>query len=133
MSHQKKVNGISNILTKSEQSSYLLLIHVYSALKLTVNDMLRDWFTVRDHVTHKANIHFPLEVLSGACAGASQVIVTNPLEITKIRLQMQGETMRLLEAAGKLVPPPQSAIQIVKELGFLGLYKGQFHLSRRTI
>ena len=92
------------------------------ALKLTVNDMLRNAFTVHDGKT--STIHFPLEVLSGACAGAAQVIVTNPLEITKIRLQMQGETVRLLQAAGKPVPIPQSAIQIVRELGFLGLYKG---------
>ena len=90
--------------------------------------MLRDAFTFRDSVTHEEKIHFPLEVLSGACAGASQVTVTNPLEITKIRLQMQGETRRLLEAAGKQLPKPQSALQIVKELGFVGLYKGEILL-----
>jgi solute carrier family 25 (mitochondrial aspartate/glutamate transporter), member 12/13 len=70
-------------------------------LKLTVNDMLRNWFSKTDDDGEKS-IHFPLEVLSGAGAGASQVIVTNPLEITKIRLQMQGETVRLAVEAGKV-------------------------------
>ena len=57
----------------------------------------------------------PLEILAGSCAGASQVVFTNPLEIVKIRLQMQGE-----------LPPDQrkGAITIVRQLGISGLYKG---------
>jgi solute carrier family 25 aspartate/glutamate transporter 12/13 len=94
------------------------------AIKLTVNDMLRSAFTNIDSVTGEAKIHLPLEVLSGGCAGACQVIVTNPLEITKIRLQIQGETARLLAVAGKEVAPPQSVVSIARELGMVGLYKG---------
>jgi len=94
------------------------------ALKLTVNDYLRSWFSVRDDVSGSDSIHFPLEVLSGAGAGASQVIVTNPLEITKIRLQMQGESIKLALDAGKAAPEAMSALAICKELGVVGLYKG---------
>ena len=47
-------------------------------------------------------------------AGFSQVMFTNPLEIVKIRLQVAGE----IATAKK-----PSAIQVVKELGFFGLYK----------
>jgi len=94
------------------------------AVKLTVNDMLREAFTVSDARTGQSKIHLPLEILSGGCAGACQVLVTNPLEITKIRLQVQGETARLLREAGKPVPPPQSVMAIGRELGLVGLYKG---------
>jgi len=85
------------------------------AIKLTVNDLLRSLF--RDE--SKGKIYFPLEVLAGCGAGASQVIFTNPIEIVKIRLQIQGETAKL-EKEFK----PKSALQICKDLGFVGLYKG---------
>ena len=87
------------------------------AIKLAVNDLLRESFTNQDHVTGSSDIYLPLEVLAGCGAGASQVVVTNPLEIVKIRLQVMGQ------AASKAVTKP-SAIQIVRELGISGLYKG---------
>ena len=46
---------------------------------------------------------------------------TNPLEIVKIRLQVAGEI-----AGGSKI----SALSVVKELGFFGLYKGTFLTSR---
>lgn len=57
------------------------------AIKLTVNDL------VRDKLMNPKNHTIPMwgEVLAGACAGGSQVIFTNPLEIVKIRLQVAGE------------------------------------------
>lgn len=47
-------------------------------------------------------------------AGGSQVIFTNPLEIVKIRLQVAGEIATVKKI---------SAVSVIKELGFLGLYK----------
>jgi len=95
------------------------------AIKLTVNDMLREAFTNPDKVSESdQGIYFPLEVLAGCGAGASQVLFTNPLEITKIRLQLQGETESMAIAAGKAIPPRMSAMEIVSELGIRGLYKG---------
>jgi solute carrier family 25 (mitochondrial aspartate/glutamate transporter), member 12/13 len=46
-------------------------------------------------------------------------IFTNPLEIVKIRLQVQGEIAKNVEGA-----PRRSAIWIVRNLGLMGLYKG---------
>ncbi|NWH77035.1 CMC1 protein, partial [Piaya cayana] len=80
------------------------------AIKLTVNDFVRDKFTKRD-----GSIPLPAEVLAGGCAGASQVIFTNPLEIVKIRLQVAGEIT---------TGPRVSALSVLKDLGLLGLYKG---------
>lgn len=46
-----------------------------------------------------------------------QVVFTNPLEIVKIRLQVAGE----IASASKV-----SAVSVVKDLGFFGLYKVSF-------
>ncbi|KAM3861984.1 electrogenic aspartate/glutamate antiporter SLC25A12, mitochondrial-like [Diretmus argenteus] len=80
------------------------------AIKLTVNDFIRDKFTTDDDT-----IALAAEVLAGGCAGGSQVIFTNPLEIVKIRLQVAGEIT---------TGPRVSALNVVRDLGFFGLYKG---------
>ncbi|KAL9604766.1 MAG: hypothetical protein Q9219_000214 [cf. Caloplaca sp. 3 TL-2023] len=84
------------------------------AIKLTVNDLIRGQFT--DKATNK--IWWPHELLAGGSAGACQVIFTNPLEIVKIRLQVQGEMAKHADV------PRRSAMWIVKNLGLVGLYKG---------
>lgn len=80
------------------------------AIKLTVNDLVRDKFTNKQGV-----ISGYAEVIAGGCAGASQVVFTNPLEIVKIRLQVAGE----IAGGGKV-----RALDVVRELGLFGLYKG---------
>ena len=52
------------------------------AIKLTVNDFLRDKFRKDGQVA------LPLEIIAGGCAGGCQVLFTNPLEIVKIRMQL---------------------------------------------
>jgi solute carrier family 25 aspartate/glutamate transporter 12/13 len=81
------------------------------AIKLTMNDL------ARDKLKQANGGHLPLwaECVAGGCGGASQVMFTNPLEIVKIRLQVAGEI-----AGGAKI----SALSVVKELGFFGLYKG---------
>ena len=54
------------------------------------------------------------EVVAGS-AGASQVIFTNPLEIVKIRLQVQGEAVKLNPNHVRV-----GAGSIIKELGLKG-------------
>lgn len=88
----------------------LLGVAPEKAIKLTVNDLVRDKM-----MDKKGNIALYGEILAGACAGGSQVVFTNPLEIVKIRLQVAGEI-----ASGTKV----RAWAVVKELGLFGLYKG---------
>ncbi|KAI9374493.1 mitochondrial carrier domain-containing protein [Aspergillus egyptiacus] len=85
------------------------------AIKLTVNDLVRGYFTNKEN----GKIKYTHEILAGGTAGACQVIFTNPLEIVKIRLQVQGEIAKSVEGA-----PRRSALWIVKNLGLVGLYKG---------
>ncbi|XP_050543004.1 calcium-binding mitochondrial carrier protein Aralar1 [Daktulosphaira vitifoliae] len=80
------------------------------AIKLTVNDLVKDKFRKEN-----GDLTVSAEVLAGACGGFSQVVFTNPLEIVKIRLQVAGE----IASTKKL-----SALNVIKELGFFGLYKG---------
>jgi solute carrier family 25 aspartate/glutamate transporter 12/13 len=84
---------------------------------LTVNDFVRGKFASKQN----GEIKFWQEMVGGGAAGASQVVFTNPLEIVKIRLQIQGEQAKNLSAEAA---PRRSAIWIVKHLGIVGLYKG---------
>ncbi|XP_069815476.1 electrogenic aspartate/glutamate antiporter SLC25A13, mitochondrial [Dendropsophus ebraccatus] len=88
----------------------LLGVAPEKAIKLTVNDFVRDKFTIKD-----GSIPLAAEILAGGCAGGSQVIFTNPLEIVKIRLQVAGEIT---------TGPRVSALSVLRDLGFFGLYKG---------
>ncbi|XP_019517614.1 PREDICTED: calcium-binding mitochondrial carrier protein Aralar2 [Hipposideros armiger] len=88
----------------------LLGVAPEKAIKLTVNDF------VRDKCMHKdGSVPLAAEILAGGCAGGSQVIFTNPLEIVKIRLQVAGEIT---------TGPRVSALSVVRDLGFFGIYKG---------
>ncbi|XP_063704479.1 calcium-binding mitochondrial carrier protein Aralar1 isoform X2 [Culicoides brevitarsis] len=88
----------------------LLGVAPEKAIKLTVNDLVRDKLTDK-----KGKIPLWAEIVAGGCAGGSQVVFTNPLEIVKIRLQVAGET-----PGGSKI----RAWHVVKELGLFGLYKG---------
>ena len=85
------------------------------AIKLTVNDLVRTRFTDQK----SKQIELPYEILAGGTAGFCQVVFTNPLEIVKIRLQVQGELAKRSDAV-----PRRSALWIVRNLGIIGLYKG---------
>nr|XP_008110762.1 PREDICTED: calcium-binding mitochondrial carrier protein Aralar2 isoform X1 [Anolis carolinensis] len=88
----------------------LLGVAPEKAIKLTMNDFVRDKFRLKD-----GSVPLPAEILAGGCAGGSQVIFTNPLEIVKIRLQVAGEIT---------TGPRVSALTVLRDLGFFGLYKG---------
>uniref|UniRef100_A0A8C5C2T8 Solute carrier family 25 member 13 n=1 Tax=Gadus morhua TaxID=8049 RepID=A0A8C5C2T8_GADMO len=88
----------------------LLGVAPEKAIKLTVNDFVRGKNRQKD-----GSVPLRAEILAGGCAGGSQVIFTNPVEIVKIRLQVAGEIT---------TGPRVSAVSVVRELGFLGLYKG---------
>ena len=68
------------------------------------------------------------ELVAGGAAGGCQVVFTNPLEIVKIRLQMQGE-------AAKAAPDQvkKGAVHIIRQLGIVGLYKGATACLMRDI
>ncbi|KAF9502301.1 mitochondrial carrier [Pleurotus eryngii] len=84
------------------------------AIKLTVNDLIR----ARAMDPETGRIKLGWELFAGGMAGGCQVVFTNPLEIVKIRLQVQGEAAK---AEGIV---PRGAVHIIRQLGIFGLYKG---------
>ena len=85
------------------------------AVKLTVNDYLRKKL-IKRHQLESGNTNVQLtmgeEMLAGMGTGMIQVFITNPIEVVKIRLQMQ--------TASQI----QSPFMVVKDLGVRGLYTG---------
>uniref|UniRef100_A0A8C9F2J4 Solute carrier family 25 member 13 n=1 Tax=Pavo cristatus TaxID=9049 RepID=A0A8C9F2J4_PAVCR len=71
--------------------------------------------TLDKFMSKDGSVPLAAEILAGGCAGGSQVIFTNPLEIVKIRLQVAGEIT---------TGPRVSALTVLRDLGFFGLYKG---------
>ncbi len=106
------------------------------AIKLTVNDLIRS--KAMDVETGRITV--PWEIIAGGTAGGCQVvsiasaigkslrlpfrgvpqIVTNPLEIIKIRLQLMGELAKREGAAAS----PRGAMHVIRSLGLVGLYTG---------
>lgn len=97
------------------------------AIKLTVNDLVRKLGT-DDH----GKITMGWEILAGSTAGGCQVIFTNPLEIVKIRLQMQGNA-QAHTAPGEIPKKRLTAMQIIRQLGLKGLYKGALACLLRDV
>jgi len=80
------------------------------AIKLTTNDILRYLFTNKE--TGELKVYH--EAISGALAGFSQVIVTNPYEMVKVRLQTA--TVSGLEK--------KTIGSVISEVGVRGLFTG---------
>ncbi|KAF6780272.1 hypothetical protein AHF37_00511 [Paragonimus kellicotti] len=102
----------------------LLLITPEKAIKLVGNDYFRY------QMKPEGKPLTPLrEMLAGAGAGTCQIIVTTPMELLKIQLQDAGRTASTtLEANGAAaasrISATQIAIQLVRERGIFGLYRG---------
>ena len=86
---------------------------------MAVNEVLREHYQQLD-----GSIELQHEVLSGAGAGTFQCLATNPMEMVKIRMQMQA----LLPMAER-----KSAIEMVKQLGLKGLYQGSLATLSRDV
>ncbi|XP_068108469.1 solute carrier family 25 member 47 isoform X2 [Hyperolius riggenbachi] len=74
--------------------------------------------------------------LSGYAAGGVQVLVSSPADMAKVRLQTQVSPLHhsgtcALLTRPKYTGPVHCLMTIVKEEGFLGLYKGSFALMFR--
>jgi solute carrier family 25 aspartate/glutamate transporter 12/13 len=103
-----KKEGIKSFYNGS--ITQLIGIGPEKAIKFIVNDIVCS--SLCDSQINK--------IIAGACAGAAQVIVTNPIEIIKIQYQMNSNNKSLL--------------QTIKYIGgFKNLYKGAYVCLLRDI
>ena len=88
------------------------------AIKITINNYL-------NHILRDKNgvVPFASQLLAGALAGMGQVIVTNPMEIIKIQMQMQ----HLTKLNNK------NLINVIRNIGIKNLYKGASACFMRDI
>lgn len=80
------------------------------AIKLGANDFFRETLELPD-----GSLPLSRQIMAGGAAGFCQVSATNPMEIVKLRMQLQN----LKPVADRL-----STGEVVKNLGLRGLYKG---------
>lgn len=100
----------------------ILLITPEKAIKLAANDYFRHHLTTKD-----GKLPVTRQMAAGGLAGLFQIIVTTPMELLKIQMQDAGRVASQAKLAGKTVPKTsatQIALQLLKEKGLLGLYKG---------
>ena len=81
--------------------------------KLCANDVFRQRFGV----DKPGGASLPLEMLAGGLAGGFQIVVTTPMEMCKIQMQLGGESLGPL----------------VGRLGLSGMYQGTFATGMRDV
>lgn len=92
----------------------ILLITPEKAIKLVANDVFRQAFRTKD-----GSLPMHRQILAGAGAGTCQIVVTTPMELLKIQRQMSKPK------DGSPAPNArQLAMQLYREKGIAGLYKG---------
>jgi len=96
----------------------LLLINPEKAIKLAVNDQTRQFFGSKQG----SFLPLYLETLAGALAGFCQVIITTPMELLKIQLQVAGKSSASGESGGGSAIA--IAMSLFREKGIQGIYKG---------
>lgn len=95
-------------------------------IKLAGNDFFRQQFQV-DNKKVYPNGNILLEGASGGLAGACQIVITTPMEITKIRMQMYEP------APGEQVNQMKILSKMVSEMGIAGMYKGTVSTFMRDV
>ena len=89
------------------------------AIKLAANDYFREKLSNAD-----GSISLKAEIIAGGAAGFSQVSATNPMEIVKIRMQLQTELPK---------EKRMSTLGVVRHLGIRGLYRGSLATWMRDV
>lgn len=102
----------------------ILLITPEKAIKLAANDFFRHHLLQR---SSRTKLSLTQEMVAGGSAGFCQIIVTTPMELLKIQLQDAGRVSAksVTESAAVIrTSATKIAMELVRERGILGLYRG---------
>ena len=81
----------------------LICIGPIKTMKFAVNDLLRNVAATSQTVPkNDTKLHFGLELVAGGAAGACQLLITNPMELVKIRLQLQPKTLSFTQVLASI-------------------------------
>jgi solute carrier family 25 aspartate/glutamate transporter 12/13 len=92
-------------------SPQLVMIGPVNAAQMAANDTVQRKFRAGED----RELTFKELLIAGMAAGVAEILLANPQEVIKIRMQMQ------LGSADK---PFSSPIDLLRQVGFRGLYKG---------
>jgi len=91
-------------------SPQLAMIGPVNAGQMAANDFVQRKF----RAGQDRELLFSELLMAGMAAGVAEILLSNPQEVVKIRMQMQGSTGL----------PLASPIQVIRAIGLKGLYKG---------
>lgn len=89
------------------------------AIKITINKKMNELLQDKNK-----KVPFLSQLIAGGMAGAGQVIITNPMEIIKIQLQMQS-VMKIQNN--------NTVLSVIRNIGVRNLYKGSTACFMRDI
>lgn len=102
----------------------ILLITPEKAIKLAANDFFRHHLL---QMSGRTKLSLSQEMIAGGSAGFCQIIVTTPMELLKIQLQDAGRVSAQSVSGSPAVirtSATQIAMQLIRERGVVGLYRG---------
>ncbi|XP_017079474.2 mitochondrial uncoupling protein 4 isoform X2 [Drosophila eugracilis] len=95
---------------------------LFSGIKMLMYDNLREKMIVMD-ADGNPQLSFTGSCISGVAAGATASVLTNPTELIKIQMQMEGQR-RLKGEPPRIHNVFQALTSIYKSGGLVGLWKG---------
>ncbi|XP_050741942.1 mitochondrial uncoupling protein 4 isoform X2 [Drosophila biarmipes] len=103
-------------------SAMILRHSLYSGIKMLTYDYMRDKMIVPDKDGNR-QLSFAGSCISGVVAGATASILTNPTELIKIQMQMEGQR-RLKGEPPRIHNVFQALTSVYRKGGVVGLWQG---------
>lgn len=102
----------------------ILLVTPEKAIKLTANDAFR--YILLDK---QGKLTLPREMIAGGTAGLCQTVITTPMELLKIKMQLSAQQ----STSGPRASALRLALELISSQGLRGLYRGCLSTIMRDV